>query len=102
MRRVFICSPYRGDIERNVQTARDLCYAATRTGAAPFAPHSLYPQFLDDAMQDDRAAGINAGLAFMRVCDELWCPKGVEPTEGMKHEIAYAKMLTLPIVEVAL
>ena len=101
MRRVFICSPFRGDMVANVELARKLCLLACLNDAAPFAPHLIYPQFLRD-VGAERDAGINAGLAFLRCCDELWCPMGIEPTEGMKYEIAYAKVLALPIVEVVI
>jgi len=43
---VFICSPFAGDVERNLQNARLYCKYAVEQGAIPLAPHLLYPQFL--------------------------------------------------------
>ena len=38
---VYICSPYAGDIERNVQNARHYCAFALTQKALPVAPHLL-------------------------------------------------------------
>src|SRR3974377_1008062 len=98
MTRVFICSPCAGDIEANVKRAREMCLHAVRLGHAPFAPHLLYPQFLNDRNELDRAAGIAAGLAFLSSCDEVWVPKGVEPSPGMAYELKRARWAKIPIV----
>lgn len=42
---VYICSPYRGDIETNSQNARAYCSLAASQGCIPFAPHLLFTQF---------------------------------------------------------
>ncbi len=48
MRRVFICSPFAGEIERNISVAKKLCYKAMKNGYAPIDPHLLYKQIVDD------------------------------------------------------
>ena len=45
---VYICSPYAGDTESNVKAAREYSRFAVDMGYIPFAPHLLFPQFLDD------------------------------------------------------
>lgn len=45
MKRVFICSPFSGNVEKNIEEAQRLCREAAEEGYAPFAPHLLYPQF---------------------------------------------------------
>lgn len=45
---VFICSPFAGDIEKNLNKAREYLKFAVKQGTIPFAPHLLYPQVLDD------------------------------------------------------
>ena len=99
MKRVFICSPYRGDVKANVALAVRMCERAVEEGCAPFAPHLMYPSFLDDAVTADRVIGMACGMMWMEACDEVWTPKDVEPTEGMKQEIAYAHVVARPIVE---
>ena len=98
MKRVFICSPYAGDIEKNVQTAERLCRHAVDMGCAPFAPHLLFTRFLNDADPDQRQTGIACGLAYMAVCDEVWVYGGQGVSAGMRHEIAHARDLGKPVV----
>ena len=45
---VYICSPYAGDIEKNVKAARVYSRFAVDRGFIPIAPHLLFPQFMDD------------------------------------------------------
>jgi hypothetical protein len=65
-------------------------------GFAPFAPHLLYPQFLDDSVPTEREAGIVMGLAVLERCSELWC-FGEDVTTGMSAEISKASALGMPI-----
>lgn len=101
VKRVFICSPYRAStpkrVEHNVAVARNLCRLAAHAGCIPFAPHLLYPQFLDDADERDRAIGIMCGISFLKECDEMWAFG--EPTAGMKVEMAKARELGIPVIE---
>lgn len=99
MKRVFICSPYAGDITRNVAIAQEICRDVIADGHAPFAPHLLYPQILDDADPAARETGMTCGLAFMETCHEVWAyvRDGVSP--GMQRELDHAKSLGLPVVE---
>lgn len=86
MKKVFICSPYRGDIERNRKLAIQLCRLAFTLGYAPFAPHLLYPQILDETTPEGRGKGINAGLEYLIECDEMWLLTSHGITEGMEIE----------------
>jgi hypothetical protein len=99
MKRVFICSRFAGDVDRNIGTARKLCRRAVERGYAPFAPHLLYPQFVDDGRPDEREAGIACGLAFMTVCDEVWAYVGDGVSDGMRREMAHAQRLGKPLTE---
>lgn len=99
LRRVFVCSPFRGDVARNVEVARAACRQVICEGDAPFAPHLLYPDFLDDDVAEERALGIGAGLAWLAVAGEVLVVG--EATEGMRAEIAAAETLGVPIRRVA-
>lgn len=96
MKLVFICSPYNGDIERNTLRARAYCRFAYSKGAVPFAPHLHNTQFLDEAMQAERQAGIVLGLYVLSHCHELWC-FGNKVTTGMRVELEAASKLDIPI-----
>lgn len=104
--RVYICSRYAGDIEHNVRVALALCRMAVEAGLAPFAPHLLYTQFLDDgdpalrlrSGQAPREMGISLGLRFMEVCDVVWVYVGEGVSDGMRREVEHAKGLGRPVV----
>lgn len=98
MKRIFICSPYGGD-PANQERAREYCREALSAGHAPFAPHLLYPQMLDDANPVQRAVGLEAGLLFLATCDEMWAYPGLEGlTSGMRREVEMASKLNIPVV----
>ncbi len=92
---IFICSPYRGDVEKNSQNAREYCRFAFEQGGIPFAPHLLFTQFLDDDNPEQREAGMRMGLEMMSLCDEIWTFGS--PTHGMKAEILESMRLGIPV-----
>lgn len=97
--RVFICSRYIGDTEHNVQVASALCRIAIEAGCAPFAPHLLYTRFLDENDPAQRELGISLGLRFMDACEEVWVYTGDGISDGMRRELAHAKALGKPVIE---
>lgn len=86
---VFVCSPFAGDVEQNIINARRYCDYAVRQNAIPFAPHLLYPQFMDDSDPADRELGIFFGLILLTKCDEIWV-FGNTISDGMRQEITEA------------
>lgn len=97
MKKVFICSALRGDIQNNIAKAEEYCrWAMTVHGALPIAPHVYFTRFLDDESLAERELGIRAGLELLRDCEELWC-FGDLITEGMDREINMAKKLGIAI-----
>ena len=105
-KKVFVCSPFRplsnypqtreAEKEDNLRRARQGCRMVSDLGCIPIAPHLYFPQFLDDGTEEERAIGIEMGLALLEKCDELWL-FGNRITEGMKREITIAKELDIPI-----
>jgi hypothetical protein len=96
MKLIYVASPYAGDIPKNVEFARQACRYVMKQGHAFFAPHLLYPQLLNDAIPQERQAGLDMGLAMIPRCDELWAC-GDKISSGMEAEIALAKQLGIPI-----
>ena len=43
-----------------------------QNGAIPFAPHLLFPQFLDDGKPAERAIGMFMGMVLLGKCEQLW------------------------------
>lgn len=66
MRLVILESPYAGNVDLNVRYARACMRDCLLRGEAPIASHLLYTQLgvLDDLIPAERAAGIEAGLAW--------------------------------------
>lgn len=87
---VFICSPYAGDVEKNVKTAREYCRFAVVKGYIPVAPHLLFPQFMNDADPQERELGLFFGNALMSKCSEVWV-FGSNISSGMEAEIKRAR-----------
>ena len=87
---VYICSPYAGDVETNVQKARRYCRFAVDKGYIPIAPHLLFTQFLNDDSPKERQLGIFFGNAVMSKCSEVWV-FGDRISDGMEAEIKRAK-----------
>ena len=93
---VYICSPYRGNIEKNTASAQAYCRMAVERGCIPIAPHLLFPQFLDDSLEEERELGMFMGLVLLTKCKELWA-FGEYVSEGMEQEIRKAEARNLPV-----
>ena len=87
---VYICSPYAGEIEKNVKAAQEYSRFAVEKGYIPIAPHLLFPQFLNDANPKERQLGLFFGNALMSKCSEVWV-FGSRISAGMEAEINRAK-----------
>lgn len=98
MKRVFICSALRGDIKLNIALAERYCHFATGRGISCFAPHVFYTRFLDDTVESERRAGMEAGKAWLPVSDEMWVfvVAGMI-TPGMQEEIDICLTSGIPI-----
>ena len=96
MKLIYVASPYAGDVERNVEYARQACRTVMECGHAFFAPHLLYPSVLNDAVPEERQAGMDMGLAMLFRCDELWV-FGPHISSGMQTEIAEAERMRIPV-----
>jgi hypothetical protein len=97
MKRVYICSPLRGDVEANIEKAKGYCREAAERGEMPLAPHVYFTQFLDDDIPQERETGLEMGLELLALCDEVHV-YGETVSEGMAREIALAGELGLPVI----
>lgn len=95
--RVFIASPLRGDIKKNQDYARRALLHSLNQGEAPFVPHLLYDQVLDDKIEDERNMAISSALSMLEGCQVLavYCDLGI--SDGMKGEIIRAAELKMRI-----
>ncbi|MEI6131977.1 MAG: DUF4406 domain-containing protein [Bacillota bacterium] len=87
---VYICSPFAEDVKNNVIRARRFSRFAVLNDRIPFAPHLLFPQFMDDSNAAEREKAIAMGLIMLTKCSEVWC-FGPRVSEGMAKELEFAK-----------
>ena len=87
---VYICSPFSGDTETNLKNARRYSRFAVDQGYLPIAPHLLFPQFMDDSVQEDRDLALRMNIILLTKCAELWA-FGDRISKGMSIEIARAR-----------
>lgn len=95
MKRIFICSRYRGRVDLNREKARKYARQIIEAGYIPVVPHLLYPQFLDDLNPEERMLGITLGIEDLRECSEIWI-FGTMISEGMQFEMSKAVELGIP------
>jgi hypothetical protein len=95
MEKIYICSPYRGDIKENLEKVKRYCSYTVYEGI-PIAPHLYFTQFLDDNYSSDRRKGMRMGLELLKECKEIRVFAD-EVTEGMIEEIKMAQQLNIPI-----
>ena len=96
MKLIYVASPYAGDIENNIQYAKQACKYVLNQGKAFFCPHLLYPQILDDSNPEERKIGIILGMEVLKKCDEIWV-FGENISKGMSEEIEFAKERGIPV-----
>lgn len=93
---VYICSPYSGDTERNVDNAKRYSRFAVDRHYLPVTPHIYFTQFMNDAIPDERDISIFMNWVLMSKCVELWV-FGDIISSGMKAEINRAKRKRMKI-----
>lgn len=96
--KIFICSPYRGDIEHNSEVAKYWCKQVISEGNIPVAPHLYFPQFLNDEDNKERQIGLNLAILLLKSCDELWIC-GDTISDGMSNEIATAIQYDINVID---
>jgi hypothetical protein len=84
MKLIYVCSPYSGDVEKNVENARKYCRFVVDKGHIPFAPHLLFPQFMDE--ETERGKAMDMALQMLQDCQEIWA-FGNTITDGMRTEL---------------
>ena len=97
MRKIYICSPCRGDYENNIENAITYTAAAFRLGFLPITPHIYFTRFLSDNVPGEREAALKAGSQLLLECAEVWVFGLDKPSEGMQAEIALAIRNGIPV-----
>ena len=93
---IFVCSPLSGDIDVNIEKAKEYSRYVVLMGNIPFTPHLLYTQFLDDTQPSQRELAVSMGINMLKRCDELWV-FGNRVSGGMAYEIATAEKIGIEV-----
>lgn len=104
MKRIFVCSRLAADskytFEQNLEFAKLCCRVVVKMGHAPYAPHLLCTQFLNDDDKQERKMGLEIGHLYLKGCHELWTfrrdSEDINST-GMRQDISMAIEYGLPI-----
>lgn len=101
MKRVFVCSPYRGidkQQRRRYNTyLRRAMLDCLKRGEAPFAPHALYPVILDDSDASERALGMMCGHLWIQGAEALVAYIDYGISEGMQLDLVEASRHGKPV-----
>lgn len=97
MKLIYVCSPLRGDVEKNIKDAREYCKSVIAAGDIPIAPHVSYQGMFNDEVNAEREKALAIGLNLLKHCDEIWI-FGDKITEGMNGEIEAAEKIGMPII----
>lgn len=93
---VYICSPYSGDVEANMELAQTFCAHAVARCKIPLAPHLLFPQFMDDNDPETRELALFFNRILLSKCEAIWVYTA-RVSVGMRVEIEWAHHFDLPI-----
>lgn len=88
---VYICSPYRGEVERNLRYARELTRVALENGYVPITPHLYLTQVVNDEVPKEREKGIAAGKELLKHCKYILIGSKYGLSAGMLEEIGLAQ-----------
>lgn len=97
MKKIYVVSPYAGEVKKNVANAISYCKYVMEQGYMPLAAHLYFTQLTDDNIPEERRAGLNMGLELLAMCDEEWVFYQDRISSGMAGEIREANRLGITI-----
>ena len=90
----YICSPYRGNILkqiRNRRYARELTERAINAGFTPITPHLYITQVLNDKIPAERQQGLEIGKDLLNICEVVFVGEKYGISAGMAAELELAE-----------
>ena len=95
-RLVYICAPLRGDVEKNIEFARQKAKEVFQSGDIPVCPHLMFPPIADPENPEQDQAAREMGLRLVESCQQVNV-YGTAVSEGMWAEINHAVLLGIPV-----
>ena len=93
---VYICAPLRGEVEKNIEFARQKAQEVFQAGDIPVCPHLMFPPVADPENPQQDQAAQEMGLRLVESCQQVNV-YGPEWTEGMWAEIRHAMDLGIEV-----
>ena len=93
---VYICAPLRGEVEKNIEFARQKAQEVFQAGDIPVCPHLMFPPIADPENPVQDQAAREMGLRLVESCQQINV-YGSEWTEGMWAEIRHAMDLGIQV-----
>ena len=93
---VYICAPLRGEVEKNIEFARQKAQEVFQAGDIPVCPHLMFPPVADPENPQQDQAAREMGLRLVESCQQVNV-YGPEWTEGMWAEIRHAMDLGIEV-----
>lgn len=94
---IYICAPLRGDVEKNIEFARQKAQEVFRAGDIPVCPHLMFPPIADPENPIQDQAAREMGLRLVESCQQVNV-YGPVWTDGMWAEIHHAHKLGIVVM----
>lgn len=92
---VYICAPFRGDVTKNIEFARQRAREVFLAGEFPVCPHLMFPPIANPKNPSEDQATRDMGLRLVALCQQINVYGAC--TAGMQGEINLAQKLNIPI-----
>lgn len=92
---VYICAPLRGNVEQNIEFARQRAREVFEAGEIPVCPHLMFPPIADPGNETEDQAAREMGLRLVALCQRVNAYGAC--TAGMREEIELAERFGIPV-----
>lgn len=92
---VYICAPLRGNVEQNIEFARQRAREVFQGGDVPICPHLMFPPIAAPGNEVEDQAAREMGLRLVALCQQVNVYGTY--TAGMREEIDLAQKLNIPV-----
>lgn len=92
---VYICAPLRGNVEQNIEFARQRAQEVFQAGDIPVCPHLMFPPIANPGNPDEDQSAREMGLRLVALCQQVNAYGAC--TAGMQEEIELAERLEIPV-----
>jgi hypothetical protein len=93
---VYVAGPYRGDVDRNIEQARQVAIALWEAGHTAICPHLNTAHFEQDCCVPDQTY-LSGDLDILSRCDAIVMTPDWEGSVGASAERQYAQQLRIPV-----